>query len=160
MAYANPWNLISTVLLVTGALVFGEALHQSVVTGEVSLFSQPVLLALGLGTVLMAVGYRVRIPADELTRETASTPSESTEDDPAGDQPVDAPGDAEYDPRLSPLGNTPSDARERSVGDERSADADGAYATDTTSTDDAATDTRSGSGEGSSPRTDTDRNAE
>ncbi|WP_224332257.1 hypothetical protein [Haloprofundus halobius] len=108
MAYANPRNLISTVLLVTGALVFGEALHQSIVSGEASLLSRPILLALALGTVLIALGYWVRVPLEELQA------GESRTDAPVDgvsrpDGPV-TPADDEYDPRMSPLGNVPSDA--------------------------------------------------
>ncbi|WP_224269635.1 hypothetical protein [Haloprofundus salinisoli] len=129
MAHANPRNLISTVLLVTGALVFGEALHQSVVTGEASLFSQPILLALGLGTVLIVLGYWVRVPAEELTSDVSSPTRPDADDSSAGKPTPDA--DSEYDPRLSPLGNTPSDTRDRPLADDQqAADTDGGRSED------------------------------
>ncbi|WP_224447248.1 hypothetical protein [Haloprofundus salilacus] len=130
MAHANPWNLLSTVLLVTGALVFGEALHQSIVTGEVSLFSQSILLALALGTALIALGYRVRVPAEVLrNRRSKDGGSDATDAAALADASVDgapadgAPADADYDPRMSPLGNTPSDARNRSFAENAQAEA-------------------------------------
>ncbi|WP_117591867.1 hypothetical protein [Haloprofundus halophilus] len=154
MAHANPRNLISTVLLVTGALVFGEALHQSVVAGEASLSSQPILLALALGTVLIALGYWVRVPLDELTRETSSSRSESAGDDALGD----APADSEYDPRLSPLGNTPSDAHDRGAADGRGADDADELRRETETR--SENDTPSENDTDSARRTNTDRNIE
>jgi hypothetical protein len=91
------------VFFVVGALVFGEALHVSLVEGTQPFVSRPVLGALVLGSVFIGLGYVLR---------EEPVPKHSARDDvqsePASDE---TPGDDEYDPRLSPLGNEPSETR-------------------------------------------------
>lgn len=53
-------RLLNTVLVVTGALVIGQAFHESLVTGEAELLSTRILLLLVGGSVAVAIGYFVR----------------------------------------------------------------------------------------------------
>lgn len=108
-------GLVSTVLLVVGALAVGEALHRSVVTGEASLASPLILVYLGVGVVAILVGYRVRRPVGERyalgsddDREGTGTP-DTTDTGRETDTPES--GDGEFDPSMSPLGDAaPGDA--------------------------------------------------
>jgi hypothetical protein len=87
---------LSTLLLVIGAFVFGQALHGGVVTGAQPLASTWVVGRLVLGTVLMAVGARFRVPTEEYVSMPSGDPDQTTD-------PADETG--EFDSELSPLGD-------------------------------------------------------
>lgn len=121
-------GLISTVLLVVGALLVGQALHVSLVEGSVPVTSTRVLILVALGSVLVVLGYAARRPVAEsygLTSDAEDQP------DPDPDRPSvasekdgrpTAESEASFDPELSPLGDAaPGDAR----GDDADADRDG-----------------------------------
>jgi hypothetical protein len=84
--------MVSTFFLVTGALLLGDALHGSVVTGQYPVTS-PAAVVRGVGGIIaIALGYRLKTPASEY----AAMPS---------DEPVQQPneGDEEFDAEMSPL---------------------------------------------------------
>lgn len=95
-------GMLSTVLLLVGALLVGEALHVTFVTGAVSVTSTAFLGPLVLGSVLLLLGYRARAPvaaAYDLTSDSEETRQPKTD----ATRADDAEGD--YDPELSPLGD-------------------------------------------------------
>lgn len=87
--------LLSTFFLVTGALLVGDALHGSVVTGQYPVTSPAALVRAVVGLVCIAIGYRFQTPTSEYT----SVPSESSGS--ADDQGDASEGD--FDPEMSPL---------------------------------------------------------
>ena len=91
--------MVSTLLLVTGAMLLGQSLHGSVVTGEYAVTSPWAVLRAAAGLVFIALGYRFRTPASEY----ASLPS----DDSGGGEPAEdggsERGEGDFDPELSPL---------------------------------------------------------
>ncbi len=102
---------LSSVLLLVGALLVGEALHVGIVQGAAPLTSPPVVLPLVLGSVLLVLGYRTRAPVAEAYDLTSDEDEPQTRDTdaPRADDP-----EAEYDPELSPLGDAdPTDSDER-----------------------------------------------
>ena len=120
MPSARFYGLLSTVLLVVGALAVGQALHLTVVTGQVTYASPAFVLQFGVGLVLIALGYRARRPVAESYGLTSDERADET--DGASRRPRGEPGDRSdagaedgFDPELSPLGDTaPGDAeRER-----------------------------------------------
>lgn len=94
--------MASTFFLVTGALLVGDALHGSVVTGQYSVTSPAAVLRAVAGLVSIAVGYRLETPPSEYTSVPSGQSREST-DDAGGDDA--APGGDDFDPDLSPLGD-------------------------------------------------------
>lgn len=135
-------GVLSTALLVVGALSVGQALHLSVVTGEFGYTAFPVVLYGVVGVVAIALGYRARKPIAEeyaLTsdaRERGEHERRAERDRPgsatggagsAGDAGstggAEPAGESSFDPSMSPLGDAaPGTAeRERRRGD---ADAD------------------------------------
>ena len=127
-------GVVSTSMLVVGALSIGQALHLSVVTGRVPLTATPVVVYGVAGVVALAIGYRARRPIAEeygLTsdarrrgeRERRRSPSTGGAADAEGADGADAataggPGSDDgdgFDPAMSPLGEAePGDAaRER-----------------------------------------------
>lgn len=127
-------GVVSTSMLVVGALSIGQALHLTLVTGELGYTATPVVVYSVAGIVAIAIGYRARRPVAEqyaLTsdarergehkrgRSPSDSPSRSPDhDEERGDATT---GDGtEYDPAMSPLGDTaPGDtARERDRDDE------------------------------------------
>lgn len=86
-------GFIGTSLLVTGAFVFGDAIHESVVVGSYAPTSAPAVLQGLLGLGLIAVGIKLYRPATEYV----STPSDADE---RGEQSPPDEGEA---PELSPL---------------------------------------------------------
>ena len=112
------YGLLSTVLLVVGALAVGQALHLTVVTGQVSYTSPAFVLQFGIGLVLVALGYRARRPVAERYDLTSDDRGGDTGEraSSSGDRATNAsahgPGeDAEFDPSMSPLGDSaPGDA--------------------------------------------------
>lgn len=89
----------STVTLVVGALLVGDALHGSVVTGTFGVGSPAAVFRFLPGVVLIWVGYRLRVPPEEY----ASMPSGS----PGGGGAEEDSG--EFDPALSPVGDPDAD---------------------------------------------------
>lgn len=119
-------GVISTSMLVVGALSIGQALHLSVVTGEVGVTSTPVVVYGVAGVVAIAIGYRARKPIAEeyaLTsdaRERGEHERRERSPSAGGDGPAD--DDSAFDPAVSPLGDAePGDAERdrRGDGDER-----------------------------------------
>ncbi|ESP89406.1 hypothetical protein [Candidatus Halobonum tyrrellensis] len=126
-------RLVSTVLLVVGALAFGDALHRTVVTGELPITSPLMVFYYVFGAASILLGYRTRQPvgrayalgSDE-ERESAGRDDPSAADRGAGagvdgeTRREDERGDdGEFDPAMSPLGGSaPGDAR----GDDERAD--------------------------------------
>lgn len=108
MSSARLSALLSTVLLVVGALLVGEALHGGVVTGARPLGSPWVVLRAAVGVVFVALGYRFRTPVEEYVAAPSGGPdrpergpdeeSRSTEESP------DAADTGEFDADVSPLG--------------------------------------------------------
>lgn len=88
--------VLSTFLLVTGALLVGQSLHGSVVTGEYAVTSPSAVLRAVLGLVFIALGYRFQTPASEYS----SLPSES---DATGEESSSGTEQSDFDPGLSPL---------------------------------------------------------
>ncbi|QLG62917.1 hypothetical protein [Halorarum salinum] len=118
MVSTRFYGLISTVLLVVGALLVGQGFHLSLVTGEIALASPAFALHLVLGSVLIALGYRARRPVAEaydLTSGDAGEGEASRREPDRGDGTPRSGEDAEFDPSMSPLGEAaPGDAeRER-----------------------------------------------
>lgn len=98
--------MLSTVLLVTGALVLGESLHGSVVTGQYAVTSPWAVFRAALGLVFIALGYRFQTPVSEYTSlpSEESKPETETTDADATDaaDPIDADA-TDFDPEMSPL---------------------------------------------------------
>lgn len=122
-------GVISTAMLVVGALSIGQALHLSVVTGEVALTSTPVVVYSVAGVVALAIGYRARRPIaeeygltsdarergeHERSRRDRDSPSPSV-DRPDADTDAEGPtgGGSEFDPAMSPLGDAEPGEAER-----------------------------------------------
>jgi hypothetical protein len=119
-------GLLSTVLLVVGALLVGQALHVSLVEGSVPVTSTRVLILVVLGSVLVALGYAARGPVAESYGLTSDADDRADPDRPGAPSDGDgrrsadgtpSEGEASFDPDLSPLGDS-------APGDARSGDAD------------------------------------
>ncbi len=106
--------MLSTVLLVVGALLVGEALHGGVVQGTYRLTSPYVVLRVILGSIFIALGYRFKTPAEEYVSTPSDQPTRSDRED---DSP-DPDQTGEFDPEMSPLGG---DGLEHVDGDRRDA---------------------------------------
>lgn len=121
-------------MLVVGALSIGQALHLSVVTGEVAPTSTPVVVYGVAGVVALAIGYRARRPIAEeygLTsdarergehersgRDRDSSPlSANRQETDAGGEGSTGDG-AEFDPAMSPLGDAEPGETEASRDDD------------------------------------------
>ena len=108
-------GLISTVLLVVGALLVGQALHVSLVEGSVPVTSTRVLILVALGSVLVVLGYAARRPVAESYGLTSDADDQPDPDRPGvadDDGRPSAESEASFDPELSPLGDAaPGDAR-------------------------------------------------
>jgi hypothetical protein len=108
-------GVISTAMLVVGALSIGQALHLSVVTGELGLTATPVVVYGVAGVVAIAIGYRARKPVAEsyaLTSDARERGEHERRDrsSPVGEGEQDD-SDAAFDPAMSPLGDAaPGDA--------------------------------------------------
>ncbi|UIO98461.1 hypothetical protein Hbl1158_07760 [Halobaculum sp. CBA1158] len=130
-------GVISTSMLVVGALSIGQVFHLTIVTGEVSFTATPVVVYGVAGVIAIAIGYRARRPVAEeyaLTsdarergeheRERGRSPSSPSDSStPSGEETDDGSDtdgtDDAFDPAMSPLGDAePGDAeRERREGD-------------------------------------------
>ena len=98
--------LLSTLLLVVGALLVGEAIHSGVVTGEYAVTSPYVVLRAVVGAVFIALGYRFRTPVDEYvaTPSDADRSARTSGDADATSDDGASGGTGEFDPEVSPLG--------------------------------------------------------
>lgn len=85
--------LSSTVLLVVGALIVGDALNGSVVTARYPITSPAAVIRFVGGAIMIYLGYRFKTPLEEYI----ATPSETENED------VEEP-EGEFDPELSPIG--------------------------------------------------------
>lgn len=111
-------GVLSTSMLVVGALSIGQALHLSVVTGQVALTSTPVVVYGVAGVVAITIGYRARRPVAESYALTSDARERGEHEHPSG-QSTDRAGDAgnegtaegssdgaaSFDPAMSPLGD-------------------------------------------------------
>lgn len=119
MVSTRFFGLLSTVFLVVGALAVGQALHLTVVTGQVTYTSPAFVLQFVVGLVLIALGYRARRPIAESYDLTSDERDEgdahSTGSDASAPTAANVDDGAEFDPTMSPLGEgAPGDAeRER-----------------------------------------------
>ncbi len=97
--------MLSTVLLVVGALLVGEAIHGGVVNGTYALTSPWVVLRVVVGGLFIALGYRFRTPTEEYV---AMPSGESHRREGSGDESPDPDGTGDrtgdFDPEMSPLG--------------------------------------------------------
>ncbi|WP_284014281.1 hypothetical protein [Halobaculum litoreum] len=112
-------GVISTSMLVVGALSIGQVLHLTVVTGQVGFTATPVVVYGVAGVVAIAIGYRARRPVAEeyaLTsdaRERGEHERRRADAAGADDASPDSPTGADdaFDPAMSPLGDAePGDA--------------------------------------------------
>lgn len=133
MASPRLYGLLSTLLLVVGALAVGQALHLTVVTGRASYASPAFVLQFGIGLVLIALGYRARRPVAE----AYGLASDEREGDPGGGSRSSDSGattgycrrtdeEAEFDPSVSPLGESAPGDAERRRAERADSDRDGA----------------------------------
>lgn len=115
-------GMVSTVLLVVGALAVGEALHRTVVTGQAPITSPAVVVYVVVGLAAIFLGYRARRPVSE--RYALAGDDESERDHSA---PGDRADGEEFDPAMSPLGDAApgeTDAGAGSADDRRRRDDD------------------------------------
>lgn len=96
----------STTLLV-GALLVGDSLHGSVVTGAYGVTSVAAILRFVPGIVLIAIGYRLQVSSEEAERYAERTSGE----------PSTGP-DHEFDPEVSPVGETLEEVAENDPDDD------------------------------------------
>ncbi len=113
--------MVSTTLLVVGALLVGEALHGGVVTGQAPLTSPYVVVRVVLGGLFIALGYRFRTPVEDYVDVPSGDPNRSGESEEPSPDP-DQSGD--FDPEMSPLGGDGLEHVETDDGDTRDARAD------------------------------------
>lgn len=93
--------MLSTVLLVVGALLVGEAIHGGVVQGTYDLTSPWVVLRVVLGSIFIALGYRFKTPTEEYVATPSDGPDQSNR---TTDQSPDPDQTGDFDPEMSPLG--------------------------------------------------------
>lgn len=93
-ARTRAW--LSTVTLVIGALLIGDAIHGAVTVGEFGITSPAAVIRVAAGIALVAVGARLRTPAEEYISSVSADPEESEEPEP----------DSEFDPSVSPVGES------------------------------------------------------
>ena len=110
--------MVSTTLLVVGALLVGEALHGGVVTGQAPLTSPYVVVRVVLGGIFIALGYRFQTPVEDYVDVPSGEPNRSRESEESSPDP-DQSGD--FDPEMSPLGG---DGLEHVETDDRDAHTD------------------------------------
>lgn len=84
-------GFVGTALLVTGAFVFGNAIHESVVAGAYPVTSPAAVIPGVLGGLMIVVGYRLYRPATEYL------------DVPSDEDQRDGNGGSSGDSELSPV---------------------------------------------------------
>lgn len=90
--------MASTFFLVTGALLVGDALHGSVVTGQYPVTSPAAVLRGVAGLVFVGLGYRLQVPASEYASTSSNESVRETDESEAGTS-----DGGDFDPELSPL---------------------------------------------------------
>lgn len=123
-------GLLSTVFLVVGALAVGQALHLTVVTGQVTYSSPAFVLQFVVGLVCIALGYRARRPVAE-SYDLTSDDRERERDGEAGRSGGKSSGataaaseSAEFDPAMSPLGGAAPGDADREQGEDGGSERD------------------------------------
>lgn len=107
MVSTRFFGLVSTVLLVVGALLVGDAFHAALVAGTATLTEAGTVLKIALGGVLILLGYRARQPVVEEQRRRRREREAARAERPDADA-VAGPGREEesgFDPEMSPLGD-------------------------------------------------------
>ena len=94
--------MLSTVLLVVGALLVGEAIHGGIVQDTYALTSPYVVLRVVVGSIFIALGYRFKTPTEDYVATPSEKPSRSEE---ATDESPDPDQTGDFDPEMSPLGD-------------------------------------------------------
>ena len=110
-------GFISTVLLLVGSLLVGDAFHVVFVEGEATVTSERFVGPTVIGTIILLLGYRARAPVAEAYDLTRGDEKEPEPDPDAAPTRADDP-EAEFDPEMSPIGDADLD-RDR---DDRSSD--------------------------------------
>lgn len=88
--------LLNTMLVVVGALLIGQVIHVTVVTGEARLLTVAQIGQAAVGVGLVVLGRLIHNPVDEAERRYRQREAEASAD---GDP------QAEFDPDLSPIGS-------------------------------------------------------
>lgn len=97
--------MLSTVLLVAGALLVGDALNGAVVTSQYGITSPAAVIRLVVGAVFILGGYRLKTPMGEYVDVPSGDVGRHA---PGGDETgsAGAEGNGEFDPELSPVGDS------------------------------------------------------
>jgi hypothetical protein len=129
---SNTLSWLSSLALVLGALLVGDAINGAVVTNQYPATAPAAVLRVLFGIVLIWLGARVRTPPEY-------APSESAEGKSAPEAPEPGAEDHEFDPELSPLGDgEPTHDRQRDRAGPEADDAESGIASG--ANDDAGTD--------------------
>jgi dipeptide/tripeptide permease len=87
--------VLNTLFVVSGALLIGQMLNDTIVTGQATLLGPSSVIKFTLGVIFIGLGYLVK-----------ATPSEQKEAfgiiEDSGDN-----ADTEFDPEMSPIGGEP-----------------------------------------------------
>ncbi|MFB6221637.1 MAG: hypothetical protein ABEH90_09375 [Halolamina sp.] len=94
MVQARTRAWLSTVTLVVGALLIGDAIHGVVTVGAYGFTSPAAVVRVVAGIALVAVGARLRTPADQYVSSVSEEPEEG------------GPPESEFEPSLSPVGES------------------------------------------------------
>lgn len=84
--------MLSTATLVTGALLVGDALHLSVVEGQIGVTSPAFVLRMVPGLASIAVGYKLRHNHEDFIQSHFDGPDRAS-----------GSSEGEFDERMSPL---------------------------------------------------------
>ena len=81
----------STLCLLLGALLVGDALHGAVVTNQYAITSPAAVFRSVFGVLLIGIGYRLRVPPEDRLDSSQSTDRSETEEDEfdLGESPFD-----------------------------------------------------------------------
>lgn len=94
--------VLATGFWVAGALLIGQAIHRSVVTGELAVTAPGTVIPAVFGALLLLIGRRLDVhPSEYLEYVGDESEGRAAGEADAGDGRSDA---AEFDPELSPLG--------------------------------------------------------
>jgi hypothetical protein len=129
---SSTLSWLSSLALVLGALLVGDAINGAIVTSQYPVTAPAAVLRVLFGIVLIWLGARVRTPPEYV-------PSEGSEDESASEAPEPGAKDHEFDPELSPLGNEePTNDRQRDATGPEADDAESGI--ESGANDDAGTD--------------------
>ena len=103
-------GFVSTVLLLVGALLVGDALHVTFVENTASVTSVRFIGPTVIGTIILLLGYRARAPVAEAYDLTRN--DEESDRDPGTVNRADDP-ESEFDPEMSPIGDADPSDRDR-----------------------------------------------